>query len=660
MMNLHFQQSYLSITSFPNIELPDFTLITGPNGAGKTHLLQALYAGYVRTDCTPNQNQNNQLEIRTFDWNTMAPQGTGAFSSESIRNERLNLSQQFQMYRQNDGLMEPIRSLIREYGLGDEYLSNPTSVLKITPEQYLSIVKDNEKLETVRSSIKHAIRQVEHNIISNLNGNLKYQITTISELLNKSIICLTENDILSPTLPSWGQSDIFQQSFSRLFVAYRDLKLANELQQFRASKGLEGIAYLTDAKFIETHGPAPWKFVNATLLEAGLDFEINQPVEDDYAPFQPTLTKKSKNVVVPFQNLSSGEKILMSFAFCVYYANDRRQLSVYPKILLFDEIDAPLHPSMSKSIINTITKTLVDSFQIKVIATTHSPSTVALAPEESIYVMSPERPGLHKSSKSEALNILTFGVPTIAISYEGRRQVFVESPIDAKAYEALYKLIKPRVASERSLEFIATGKRSIVGDKNTGCEVVKQLVTDLSGAGNISVFGLLDWDGKHESTERIAVLADGRRNGLENILFDPLLIGAAICRHHPQHKHQIGLNRDVSYSNFLNFGAIQLQEITTVVCEKVFSNPPAGIKKSRYVGGLELDVDERYFTTDDHELEGLILKAFPFLKAITKGQAGKLIEYVIDSVIADKPEFMPLDIKLVIEDLLERPSHPQP
>ncbi|MBM9539067.1 ATP-binding protein, partial [Desulfobulbus alkaliphilus] len=92
-------------------------------------------------------------------------------------------------------------------------------------------------------------------------------------------------------------------------------------------------------------------------------------------------------------------------------------------MMLFDEIDAPLHPSMSRNVIHTITNTLVDGFGIKVIATTHSPSTVALAPEGSVHVMNPGRPGVHASSKAEALNILTVGVPTIAMSFDGRRQV---------------------------------------------------------------------------------------------------------------------------------------------------------------------------------------------------------------------------------------------
>ncbi len=107
-----------------------------------------------------------------------------------------------------------------------------------------------------------------------------------------------------------------------------------------------------------------------------------------------------------------------------------------------------------------------------------------MCPDDSIYTMDASRPGLVKSSKANALNMLTVGVPTLAISYDGRRQVFVESPSDANIYDLVYKLLKPKIPTERSLEFVATGMRTPgKGDENTGCDIVKKLVGDLVSAG---------------------------------------------------------------------------------------------------------------------------------------------------------------------------------
>lgn len=93
------------------------------------------------------------------------------------------------------------------------------------------------------------------------------------------------------------------------------------------------------------------------------------------------------------------------------------------------------------------------------------------------------------------------------------------------------------------------------------------------------------------------------------------------------------------------------------ICETLFGSPPQQVSASIYVGGLALNMDSRFFTTDDHALEAAILAAFPQVAAISKKQDGKLIEYVIENVFLDCPQFIPADLKNVIVDLLGRPSH---
>jgi energy-coupling factor transporter ATP-binding protein EcfA2 len=348
----------------------------------------------------------------------------------------------------------------------------------------------------------------------------------------------------------------------------------------------------------------------------------------------------------------------MSLASCVYYSNDRRQLALLPKMILLDEVDAPLHPSMSKNLINTIQKTLVASYGMKTILTTHSPSTIAMAPEEAVYVMRADAPGLHKCSRADALNILTVGVPTLAISYDGRRQVFVESPADAKTYEAIYKLVKPRISSERSLEFVATGTRSSTGaDRNTGCDVVRRVVADLAAAGNQSVFGLIDWDGHHSSTQRVAVLAEGKRNGLENLIFDPLVVALLICREFSVQKEIIGVPGETSFISFSRWDPAKTQVVVTRICELVLRETATETAIVEYLGGLTLRVDARYLTTDDHSLEGLLVAAFPFLQEVSKQQAGRLMQRIIATVLTDVPNAIPIELFNVMRDVLEQPSH---
>lgn len=658
-MILKFHRSHASILSFPTVDLPDFTVITGPNGSGKSHLLQAIYQGMIKTDIAPDQDTANKTQIRLFDWASMIPQEQGVYSSESTRSERYDLMQQYKSARSNQHFLEPVRTIVRNYGIEGEFLNDPAKLLNIPTEELVKIVGSDHKSNELRKNLLSALNGLENSILRNLDINRKSQLQSISLGTNRPIYDLLDDDIISPSIPTWGQTDFFQQSFGRLFGMYRDILVSNSLAELQASKGLK-VAYLNDEQFIEMHGPAPWDFVNQSLLDAGLDFEISSPATNDYSIFQPVLRKRSSGIPIPFNLLSSGEKVLMSFAFCVYYSNDSRQLAVKPKILLLDEIDAPLHPSMSKNVIDTIIKTLVSKFGIKVIVTTHSPSTVALAPDESIYTMRPGQPGLHKTSKPNALNVLTIGVPTISLSYDGRRQVFVESPTDAMIYDMLYKLLKPQIDSERSLEFIATGTRvhgENGGDINTGCENVKRIVNALTAAGNSSVFGLLDWDGKHVPTERIRVLAYGTRNGIENLLLDPLLITIAIVHSFPNHRISIGLPDNFSYHHIISYSQDSLQKIVDIVTSAIFGDLSSERIASDYVGGLSLQIDNRYKTTDDHQLEEKILTAFPFLNSISRGKNVRLLQYLVDLVCRDNTNFIPIFFKEIFEEILRIDAH---
>ncbi len=653
-MQLSFVKTHLSITSFPIAILPDFTLITGLNGAGKSHLLQAILSGAVATDvATPNTPTQ---DIRLFDWNSLVPQDTGAFASESLRQESENLRNNLTSWKQHGQAAEPLREIARRYNLGQQYIDNPYRLALLSNSDAIKVFSSLADVSQVMEEIRSAANTSSNWILQQNDENARAILMAASAIRKRPIALLEARDLESG-IPNWGRTDLFQQSFARLFVAYRDMQLSNMIAELQASKGHEKVSFLNEAEFIERSGPAPWKFVNDTIKSAGLDFSINNPDQYSFSMYTPQLTKISTGIVIPFSSLSSGEKILMSFAFCVYYANDRRQLAVYPKLLLFDEIDAPLHPSMTKSLVNTITGTLVREFGIKVIATTHSPSTVALSPSDAVHLMRPGQPGLKQVGKSEALNILTTGVPTLAISYDGRRQVFVESPSDAKTYDALYKIFKSELPSERSLEFVATGTRSASGsEKNTGCDVVRRLVSELVSSGNQSVFGLIDHDGQHEDSGRMVVVGGGERNGLENFLFDPAMLAALVCRDCSQNKAEIGMDESVSYPKFLASTPSEIQVYLDAICDKVFGGLGPRVE-AEYHGGFSMLLDERWLTEDDHALEARILNAFPFLNSITKQQAGRFMQHILATVASDTPKLVPKALVNTLRDLLDREAH---
>ncbi|MCX8519852.1 MAG: AAA family ATPase, partial [Methylophilaceae bacterium] len=464
----------------------------------------------------------------------------------------------------------------------------------------------------------------------------------------------TAEDFFVHPVFMYGVTDPFQQAFGGLFVTYRSNKHKNDiLEKNPDTTGQQRV--LSEDKFRQRYGSPPWEFVNRILQECELDFRVDSPPMHETGPYEPKLTKLSKAVEMRFGDLSSGEKVLMSFALCLYNAQTEQQ-TIFPKLLLLDEVDAPLHPSMTKSLLNTIQNVLVKEKEIVVIMTTHSPSTVALAPEEAIYAMNPEGPKLEKVSKNHALSLLTTGVPTLSVSFDGRRQVFVESKNDAELYELLYQKYKDHLGSECSLTFIEVGnKTESGGEQNAGCKQVKRIVEGLVAAGNQSVFGLIDWDGKNTSDTgtRIHVLSANRRNGLENALFDPVLIFATVVRENiaEARKHFPTITIK-DYESTTHWTVENWQAAVDALQQFMEFEPASNSLKIQYLNGMSLQITQAYLHTDDHKLDALIVEKFAYLQPKNK-HAGDLMRHIVNTVLTDKPNLLPQDILDTFQQLLE-------
>ena len=139
----------------------------------------------------------------------------------------------------------------------------------------------------------------------------------------------------------------------------------------------------------------PWDFINNILKTySGFDYTISSPDKfnfDRYAyqqtrPFIPKLKNERKNVQIDYQSLSSGEHTLFALALCLFKTSSD---NLFPKLLLLDEVDSSLHPSMIENLFRVIKDVFLQN-GTKVILTTHSPTTIALVEEESIFVVNKE------------------------------------------------------------------------------------------------------------------------------------------------------------------------------------------------------------------------------------------------------------------------------
>ena len=644
-MKLSFVAPSRSLVDFPEASLPDFTVVTGVNGAGKTHFLKAILEGKLRADVALNTQQ-----VRYYDWTTLTPKDQNAYDGQSLKKQLTQLYPQFESVR-NTAKDKLIKAL-HDASLPQDLLLDPERLAGIPDDQLMQYVKD-EDLEAVKKTIDVALTASTTTILNHYRPQpqLHDALRVFAEESGQLLVTLSRADFFSLLRVPWGHVDLFQQSFAQLFWHYNELQLENLVREAAKAKGEEDAQPLSDEEFYSKYNSPPWEFVNQVLSAAGMDFRIDRPNRFRNDSYQPQLKKVSNNVAVRFEDLSSGERILMSFALSLYYTQDKRQFSAQPNLLLLDEIDAPLHPSMVKTVLDTISRVLVAAREIKVILTTHSPTTVALADESAIYAMFPNVAGVHKQTKDQALNVLTESVPTLCIGFDGRRQVFVESETDARVYDALYSAIKKQLPAGRSLSFIPVGHRSDNGpDHNTGCAQVYRIVEDLAKAGNKTVFGLIDWDGKNHPSGRVHVLAHGVRNGLENCIYDPLLIALHVARDVKDKKNVIQLTSDETYFDLIKFPVSRLQVLVDTICCLLGTMSEEKVAQA-YVGGFELQLPLAHLVIDDHELEKRVFSKIEGLSKVGSSNQ-RLMCHFATAGIREHPAFAPRVIQDTFEELL--------
>lgn len=271
---------------------------------------------------------------------------------------------------------------------------------------------------------------------------------------------------------------------------------------------------------IEEIGEKPWIVLRDIIKESKLPFEINDPANNGIRDsFQLQLKNTVLNENVNFVDLSSGEKVLFSLMFYLYSSQEK---NVFPKLLLMDEPDAYLHPSMSQHFLNVIKNVLVDKFDVCVIMTTHSPSTVMFAPTDSIYEMSIDEPRIKKSpSKNHSVSLLTSGLVYVG---EGTRFFLVEDKDDVAFYSYIYNQLTTDnlIDANIPLVFIPASTK----DKSGGKDVVQNWVNKLQDSGLVNIIqGLIDADSGNPINCGVYKID---RYSIENYLIDPILVYAVL------------------------------------------------------------------------------------------------------------------------------------
>lgn len=379
-MQLKFLSKHKSIDNFSEVQLEDFSVFTWKNGSGKTHLLSAIKEGRVQIDDILSD------QISYFNFQSFLIKNQKPISPRNIDDEKM---QAWQILKNDIGT----------FGSYDDQIKSIVSDIDFPYSQTI-------ENQTYTDYVKYIIDR----IVQRTNGNPK-----IRKLLKTAIFesgkfasKISEKEFMKYSNYNPDDYELLE-SLSEIFIDFQKRLITSSLTKE------QGGEWLKKKEIEERKKKAPWNFINNMFKEFSLPHLISFPefnaadlIGSQSVSFQVKLSIDEQEI--DFEDLSSGEKILCSLAMTVYQDTKTN----FPRVLLLDEVDASLHPSMIQSLLAVIRNVFIKN-GCKVILATHSPTTVALIDESSLFqIQKGKNPGkIIKMSKNEAIDILSEGYMTI-------------------------------------------------------------------------------------------------------------------------------------------------------------------------------------------------------------------------------------------------------
>ncbi len=206
---------------------------------------------------------------------------------------------------------------------------------------------------------------------------------------------LTDYDIKN-TIPDdfiFKQDDIFTNTIGEIFFNYVSKKY-----HANANRSITGVDFDESA-----FGVPPWIELNSLFEKLGFEYRfksnywrINEEINEQPQIYGLMINDKGEkeideNQTRKLQDLSDGEKAIISFSFA-----SLSRIEDGIKILLLDEYDATLNPSLIEAFFKILDIYFIQKDKM-VIFTTHSTDTLMLAPEEA---------NLYKMNRSSDTNRL--------------------------------------------------------------------------------------------------------------------------------------------------------------------------------------------------------------------------------------------------------------
>ena len=177
----------------------------------------------------------------------------------------------------------------------------------------------------------------------------------------------------------WEQDNVFTDTIGNVFFSH-----ASKIAQGQQNAGKQ------DGPAFDplTLGIAPWNELNELFKILKIEYKFKDNFEIKHGDLTETprlfqinsignlIEEESRHL----KDLSDGEKAIISLCF-----TSLKKINIDDKkILLLDEFDATLNPSLIEALFKVIKKYFIDNGLV-VIMSTHSPATISLAPEYTTY-----------------------------------------------------------------------------------------------------------------------------------------------------------------------------------------------------------------------------------------------------------------------------------
>jgi hypothetical protein len=229
---------------------------------------------------------------------------------------------------------------------------------------------------------------------------------------------------------------------------------------------------------------------------------------------------------------------------------------------------------------------------------------------------------------------------SLSIRVENRRQVFVESGKDQACYEYLFRLLRPSLGTEISLEFIASGSGG-QGNRDS----VERLVSQLRAAGNVTVRGIVDRD--YNASVPVGVHLIVQRHSIENLIFDPLMFAIFLLRERLTTPEEMGIPPMNYFEASFDHAQSLCDFVATQISNEQDDGNPVAVS---YSSGFSINIPAFYLNIQGHALEERLKDRFPGLNQFHNENELKLA--VIDRVWAERPEFAPDDLIAMFRELV--------